>query len=1107
MAVLHSADRREDTAPGNGLHESEGPETSLLSSRRADRKFGEERQPRRGAITIYIPTQAGAGKLQVAGVETRTPVLPPQGREGNPTTVNPIPPMDSSLVAGPPVGPYLGYLEPEVQDNVCLMVARTVVPVENGCTVARLLNPTDQELKLHTGSHLGVFYRVNDCDLLTPKKVLDSEQVAASLPAVEDCPLSAVQRQQLEDLLGKHQEVFRPGRGRAESRRKLAPHWKGPYLIQQRMDRDDEVLGQRRLLGLGALVAWLVLFHLLVNVWLLCIFTSLLVVLGGWLGSRAALDANSLLHLEHFVPLGKAPPSSPLLPLLPSGEHERRLDCEIHTAVHKAMRDFVSSWYRALLPESLDGEFERQVHGTMLDSVMELKVRARRLDRKMLVQRALELCGSHLQSYMVARKAMEEEEVGEEGAVTSLWRRYSQASRAPHPALRSATAELSYARSLVTVVLHALVPYPHMESPTGGYMVSELITCNLLLPVVGRVSEPDWLNQTFVDVFDRVREPREHDGQAAEAGAEGLYGGSTTEQESWVTCCSLSSSSSNHTGPLGLSSGGTDNPDDEEEVPPGPAGLWDSSLGRAVSLIGVEGPCPPGLLPPCAACFLYPTESDRSSIESKMFLAESRSQSESEDDPEDNFCDCAPPTNFCNFAATDTLNRDEREAPGCFGPLRSLGPKLLVVAAAVPEQEDSHWPAGMAQEPLQPQPFSPPRGTALPHYNFEVPPHRGSSSVAHVSVHNVHITGTSTAKEQRGNSTHPYTLYMVKYETLVVDSESQAGPSQPSTTTSHAVTRRYSEFLNLQTRLEEKPELKKYIKNIKGPKKLFPDLPFGNADLDKAESRKGQLDTFLKMVVNALDTLKTAFPRCEPPSPSEELEGDPDGRTADNRKYRRLRFPSKIAPSLNIPDLEPKVTYCFSEGCSVLGGLSLAGLESFTQEQERLAQRGQWGAGQPPQQQQQQPPGRPQRPQDLRETTGNRWLDVGVARLTSAPCWVLYLQVLQEAVWPGGVLPAQPRPERSAAQRLHTKQQCLERLVQLLPEIITDMLGNDKYRLSLETILESLQDHQINKHLVYSICDLLVEFLIPEASDETFQKSLLNSPSNYAHTEKAGRPS
>ena len=39
------------------------------------------------------------------------------------------------------------------------------------------------------------------------------------------------------------------------------------------------------------------------------------------------------------------------------------------------------------------------------------------------------------------------------------------------------------------------------------------------------------------------------------------------------------------------------------------------------------------------------------------------------------------------------------------------------------------------------------------------------------------------------------------------------------------------------------------------------------------------------MVVNALDTLKTAFPRCEPPSPTEDLEGDADGRTVDNRKY------------------------------------------------------------------------------------------------------------------------------------------------------------------------------------------------------------------------------
>lgn len=120
-----------------------------------------------------------------------------------------------------------------------------------------------------------------------------------------------------------------------------------------------------------------------------------------------------------------------------------------------------------------------------------------------------------------------------------------------------------------------------------------------------------------------------------------------------------------------------------------------------------------------------------------------------------------------------------------------------------------------------------------------------------------------------------------------------------------------------------------------------------------------------------------------------------------------------------------------------------------------------------------------------------RWLDVGVAHLTSAPCWVIYLQVLQEAVWPGGTLPAQPRPERSAVQRDETKKRCLACLMQLIPVLITDMLGAEKYRLSLESVLESLQDYQINKHLLYCICDLLLELLIPESCNEVFQASLL----------------
>ncbi|CAB1348804.1 unnamed protein product, partial [Coregonus sp. 'balchen'] len=115
-----------------------------------------------------------------------------------------------------------------------------------------------------------------------------------------------------------------------------------------------------------------------------------------------------------------------------------------------------------------------------------------------------------------------------------------------------------------------------------------------------------------------------------------------------------------------------------------------------------------------------------------------------------------------------------------------------------------------------------------------------------------------------------------------------------------------------------------------------------------------------------------------------------------------------------------------------------------------------------------------------------RWLDVSVANLTCTQYWVIYLRVLQDAVWPGGSLPALPRPERSHQQKEDTKQHPVRP-----HDLLSDMLGSDKYQLSWQTALESLQDPYINRHLVYCIWDLLLEFLVPETSEEDFQKTLL----------------
>lgn len=94
--------------------------------------------------------------------------------------------------------------------------------------------------------------------------------------------------------------------------------------------------------------------------------------------------------------------------------------------------------------------------------------------------------------------------------------------------------------------------------------------------------------------------------------------------------------------------------------------------------------------------------------------------------------------------------------------------------------------------------------------------------------------------------------------------------------------------------------------------------------------------------------------------------------------------------------------------------------------------------------------------------------------------------------------PAQSHPAHSHQQKEDTKQQSLHCLMSLLPDLLSDMLGSDKYQLSWQTALESLQDPYINRHLVYCIWDLLLEFLVPETSEEDFQKTLLQSLSKNA---------
>uniref|UniRef100_A0A8C3A613 Sorting nexin 19 n=1 Tax=Cyclopterus lumpus TaxID=8103 RepID=A0A8C3A613_CYCLU len=872
-----------------------------------------------------------------------------------------------------------------------------------------------------------------------------------------------------------------------------------------------EALGQRSLLGFGVVLVWLVLFHLLVNIWLLCVFTSLLVVLGGWLGSQAVLESNSVVHLERFITLEQ---------VLPSAEEERRLDREIHNTVRKVIRDFVASWFSTVSSET---GFETEVQEAMISMAMELKRRSRRLDRK-LTQRVLDLFGCHLQDYIRAKELASEQPErpaarwGGDGE--RLWRAYS-AVTAPHLATTGVGARVDYTRALVDLLLHVLVPPPHLESRTGRFVVGELITCNVLLPVVAKLSDPDWLNVLVIGILGRSRRPQEP--VATEPPPSLLR-----------TQPSPPSSPPPPAEPELAPLQETQAPQRESEAPPLREMLSDAETPElfAYDVIDAEeADCPqsnaeeeepalPFLRHYVRGSKLNPfyqeNDSDldsplgdykRGSVDSLVMVGQEDNNGV---DPEDGFpspADGSCPKVLVNsepvgHSVNGNLQDPEREG----SPSVSTARELLL---GVEQNELTVVGPLQGSSPLQTFSFEPlisPDGPVI--------------------IQNLRISGTITAKEHRGTGSHPYTLYTIKAEVALPGGED---PSAVQQVAYHMVNRRYSEFLNLQTRLEEKTELRRLIKGVKGPKKVFPEMPFGNMDSDKIEARKGLLEIFLKLlcaipeiansvemqeflalntdariafvkkpfivsridkiVVNAIvDTLKTAFPRSEPQSPTEDNES-------------RLKFSSKSIPFMNGSDIRPPVSFSWEQTSTVRSSrfvrvllcvflcVSCAASETALAEVALnilcllMEEQWSWLCTENIQ-------------KTIRLLFGtfiNRWLDVSVANLTSSAYWVAYLQVIQESVWPGGALPTAPRLERSRQQKDDTRRQALSCLMRLLPDLISDLLGSDKYKLCWQTALGSLQDPHINRHLVFCIFDLLLEFLVPEIPEEDFQRSLLRS--------------
>lgn len=393
---------------------------------------------------------------------------------------------------------------------------------------------------------------------------------------------------------------------------------------------------------------------------------------------------------------------------------------------------------------------------------------------------------------MKAKQLVTEQQVSlradERSENEQLWKAYSSIST-PHLAVTSETVEVNYVRAVADLLLHVLVPSPHLETRTGRFVVGELITCNVLLPLVAKLSDPDWLNLLILKIF--VSQPPEttespnsspllpsppNDPEVAPAS----QAAHVPQENSDVPAQRAEAEKINHTETA--TPAAYDVPDSAEADFPHHNAEEDETVRPFLRRYTRGSKSNP---------FYQENDSDpdspladfkRSSSDSLVMIGQDDGLDDSRKD-----CAASVETNYgldlqdvCHSPVDDQTkfllsSESEEQSNGCSASLSTAERDSSISTIRSLEREASS-PSIIANRGLligaeqtgvmNPNELSVVSTlqccSSVPTFSFEPL----SSPEGPVIIQNLRITGTITAKEHRGTGSHPYTLYTIKVRTM-----------------------------------------------------------------------------------------------------------------------------------------------------------------------------------------------------------------------------------------------------------------------------------------------------------------------------------------------------
>ncbi|XP_071956375.1 uncharacterized protein [Antedon mediterranea] len=121
----------------------------------------------------------------------------------------------------------------------------------------------------------------------------------------------------------------------------------------------------------------------------------------------------------------------------------------------------------------------------------------------------------------------------------------------------------------------------------------------------------------------------------------------------------------------------------------------------------------------------------------------------------------------------------------------------------------------------------------------------------------------------------------------------------------------------------------------------------------------------------------------------------------------------------------------------------------------------------------------------------NKLLEDVVNELVNEGMCARYIQLIRQALWPNGQLISKRNTPKTDEEKEHSRQLAFQRVKEFMPGIVTYGVGEDELENCLLFVHASLQDPVLNRHLVFTLTELLIDALLPEVQDVNIREKLL----------------